>query len=78
MKKIEIEFNNTTFDGRYQWFFFFILDLNDFLGKPILWVIGNYNTFKNFKINSARWSKKSSRYAFYEFLHCFGTKGGKI
>ncbi|MCP3681659.1 MAG: hypothetical protein GY861_03120 [bacterium] len=64
VKQIKIRFNNSTFDGRLQWFYFFVMDLNDFFGKPFLFINGDDNTYQNFKINYSRMKKDSTKYDF--------------
>ena len=65
---MEIKFNNKIFNGKYQALIFLILDINDWCGKPLTFVIGNNNTFKNFHINATNWNKKSSKYEVGKWL----------
>lgn len=68
MKQIEIKFDNNVFDGKWQWFYFFILDLNDWFGCPFLFTIGDNNIFQNFKFDVKNWDKKSTKYALVRIL----------
>jgi len=60
--------NNKKFNGKYQFIYFCILDINDWLGMPITFVIGEGNTFINFSINKSNWNKKSTKYKLLSFF----------
>lgn len=68
MKQIEIMITNRTIDGGWQWLYFLLMDINDFIGMPFVFVIGDGNTFKNFNIDAFRWKTSSTKYAFGKFL----------
>lgn len=47
---MKIRIQNKIFNGYFKWWYFFLLDLNDFFRKPFIFIIGDHNTFKNFTI----------------------------
>jgi hypothetical protein len=64
-----ILFNNKVFDGKLLWLYLLIIDVNDFLGCPLIFEIGDYNKFKNFNfsiINTKNWNKKSTKYRLFK------------
>lgn len=71
MKQIVITFSNYTFDGRLAWFYNTILDVNDLLSQPVVFVIGSNNTFRNFKYHYSKtrfWKKHWGRTILMEFI----------
>lgn len=69
MKQIDLTFNHWTFNGKYcQRLIFFLMDLNDFFKCPFRFVIGDSNTFRNFRINAEGWKPESTKFAFAKFL----------
>lgn len=62
MNQIKITFRNRTFNAKYwQWFYFLILDINDFLGRPFLFDIISGNTFKNFTFDLSKLREGSGK-----------------
>jgi len=61
---MKIRLNNKTFDGKWLWLYELILDVNDFFGCPILFVVQGHNKFQNFHVNLLKWDRKSTKYQF--------------
>lgn len=64
---IKVELKNRIFDGRWQWLYFLILDVNDFL-HIFDFEIMEGNTFQNFKVDMTGWDKNSSKYAICKWI----------
>ena len=61
-RRIEVTLQNKVYDGKRQWLYFLILDLNDFF-QIANFTIGNNCVFKNFKIDDIeKYPVKSSKF----------------
>ena len=62
------ELKNKTFDGKYQWFYFMVLDILDFLNWPFRLELGSNLTFKNFRVNAEKWNPNSTKYKMMKWM----------
>jgi len=67
MKK-EIRIDNRTIDGKYQPLIFATLDILDFIGKPICFVLGDGLVIKNFNFDVRGWNRNSTKYLFAKIV----------
>ena len=65
---MEIKLENKTIDGKYQRLIFAIFDINDFLGRPICFIIGDNNTIRNFTFDVRGWDRSSTKYEFAKII----------
>lgn len=66
---MNITLSNRTFNGKHKWFYFAILDLNDLIGRPFTFVLGDNNTFIGWHVNRNEAKRKGSgRYEFLTWL----------
>ena len=59
---MDIILKNKIFNGKYQWFWFLILDVNDYLGHPFTFILGDGNTFINFTFYPLNYKIGSSKF----------------
>ena len=67
---IVLRFQNQVFDGRRKRFYFFILDLNDWLGEPFAFIFDR-NDFKHWFFTEeeiASYPEKSAKRRFCEWF----------
>lgn len=65
---MNITLSNRTFNGKHKWFYFAILDLNDLIGRPFTFILGDNNTFKDWHVNFKGIKKESGKYEFFMWL----------
>lgn len=65
---MDITLSNTTWSGRFSWFWLFLLDLNDLLGRPFTLVLGENLVVRDWKLNVSKWNRNSTKYEFARIL----------
>lgn len=56
------------FNGKYKWFYFLLLDVNDFLGQPFIFHVEDNNVFTGFILDKNKLKKGSTKAYFANWL----------